>query len=105
MKKKDGDRLQIYLIRHGEKDKEGKHLSQNGIKQSKLLAKELSKIKFNKIYSSDLERCIETTNLLNKKFKIKGLYKSGLREVKGNVKDFPKNRAKQGKFYSKSNRG
>ena len=45
-------RLTIYLIRHGEKDNEGKYLSKRGIKQIKLLSNKLSKVKFDKFYSS-----------------------------------------------------
>ncbi|MFW9882326.1 MAG: histidine phosphatase family protein [Candidatus Thorarchaeota archaeon] len=55
----------IYLIRHGEKDSKGRYLSKRGIKQTKLLAKKLRNIKFKKIYSSDLERCKQTTKIIN----------------------------------------
>ncbi len=88
-------KLKIYLIRHGEKDGEGKFLSKRGIKQIKLLAKKLEKIKFDKIYSSDLERCKQTIEIINKKIKFPIIYESRLREVKGEVKEFPKKHKKE----------
>ncbi len=97
--------LKIYLIRHGEKDNEGKSLSKRGIIQSKLLAKKLRKIKFNEFYSSDLERCKQTAEIINKKVKFQIKYEPGLREVKGKVKEYPnkhkKEIAKIRKFYNK----
>ena len=87
--------LKIYLIRHGEKDNDGKCLSKRGIEQTKLLAKRLEKIKFNKIYSSDLERCKQTVEIINKKTKLPVIYESRLREVKGKVKEFPKRHKKE----------
>ncbi len=95
----------IYLIRHGEKDKEGKFLSKRGIKQTRLLAKKFKKIKFKKIYSSDLERCKQTIKIINKKLKLPINYEPNLREVKGIVKEFPKRYNKEikkiRKFYNK----
>lgn len=87
--------LNIYLIRHGEKDKEGKVLSKRGIKQVKLLKKRFSEIKIDKIYSSDLERCIQTTKILNKNQNVPVKYEERLREVKGIVKEFPKKHKKE----------
>ncbi|GEM_PF-4533455 len=94
-------RLNVYLIRHGEKDSEGKSLSKRGIKQVKLLAKRLGKIKFNKIYSSDLDRCKQTTEIINKKIKLPVIYEPGLREVKGGVKEFPRKHKKEIKNIKK----
>jgi len=102
---KENTKLKIYLIRHGEKDKEGKLLSKRGIKQSKLLAKRLGEIKFNKFYSSDLERCKQTSKIINNKIKLPIRYELGLREVKGKVKEFPNKHKKEikniKKFYNK----
>jgi|TARA_Y100000310_G_C20589790_1_gene767369 probable phosphoglycerate mutase len=95
-------KLDIYLIRHGEKDKEGKFLSKRGIKQTKLLAKRFKKIKFNKIYSSDLDRCKQTTEIINKKLKLPTIYESGLREVKGKVKENPKKYKKEVNIIKKT---
>lgn len=88
-------KLNIYLIRHGEKDNEGKFLSKKGIKQIKLLAKKFKKIKFDKIYSSDLERCKQTTEIINKQLKLPIIYEPGLREVKGIVKENPEKHKKE----------
>ena len=41
-------------------------LSSLGIRQSKDLAKKLSKVKFNHIYSSDLGRCVATAEFIKK---------------------------------------
>ena len=59
------------------------------------LAKKLSKIEFNKFYSSDLERCKQTTEIINEKIKLPIIYEPGLREVKGEVKEFPKKHKKE----------
>jgi len=91
----------IYLIRHGEKDSEGKFLSKRGVKQAKLLARRFKKIKFDKIYSSDLERCKQTAEIINKKTNLLIVYEKGLREVKGFVKEFPKKYKEEIKIIKK----
>lgn len=88
-------KLSIYLIRHGEKDQDGKFLSKRGIRQVKLLTRRLSKIDFKKIYSSDLDRCKYTTDIINRKLNLPVIYETGLREVKGEVKEFPKQHEKE----------
>ena len=62
--------LKIYLIRHGETDFNKQSLewgqddqiplNENGIAQSKKLAERLKKIKFDKLFSSDLKRAMQT---------------------------------------------
>jgi broad specificity phosphatase PhoE len=82
-------KLNIYLVRHGEKNKNGTSLSSRGLKQADFLGKELKKIKFDKIYSSDLERCKLTIEKISKYIKGDIIYDSNLREVKGKVKEYP----------------
>jgi broad specificity phosphatase PhoE len=56
--------MEIFLVRHGEFEyktiKADPGLSKRGIMQAKLLAKRLAKEKFGKIYSSDLQRTLDT---------------------------------------------
>jgi broad specificity phosphatase PhoE len=79
----------IYLLRHGEKNSNGSGLSRDGIKQSRYLARRLKKIKFDGIYSSELARCKQTVEILNKLHKKKIVFTDLINEVKGEVKDFP----------------
>lgn len=66
----------IYLIRHGHINagKEKKYIGSSdismddeGIRQAKLIKKYLEKIEFEKIFTSPLKRCIETTNIICEK--------------------------------------
>ena len=66
--------MTLTLVRHGEviEPYQGKYnghidigLSQRGKKQVKVVAKQLSSIKFDKIYCSDLRRTKETLSMLN----------------------------------------
>ena len=54
----------IYLVRHGE-DKND-NLTKLGKKQIKLLAKTFKNTKFDAFYSSPLNRCLQTSNIINK---------------------------------------
>lgn len=54
----------VYLIRHGE-DKND-NLTHLGKKQIKLLAKTLKNTKFDAFYTSPLNRCLQTSNIINK---------------------------------------
>lgn len=85
----------IYLVRHGEKNLDGSSLSRNGIRQSKYLSKRLKKLKFDKVYSSDLKRCTQTAEIVNKPHRMKIITDDALREVKGEVKDFPDKHKKE----------
>lgn len=66
----------LYLIRHGQSEgnKGGFHqnwdtpLSDNGIKQAKLLAKRLGNIHFDLIYSSPTLRARQTAEIINEEF-------------------------------------
>ncbi|MGH2606746.1 MAG: histidine phosphatase family protein, partial [Anaerolineales bacterium] len=59
----------LYLIRHGENEWVGKrlpgwapglHLNERGREQAERLAGELSSVQFQAVYSSPLERAVET---------------------------------------------
>ncbi len=98
--------LNIYIIRHGEKDKEENgSLTKKGRAQATLLANRLNKLKITKIYSSDLIRCKETAEIISKKIKLPIKYEKALREISSEVKEKPskhKNKInKIGKFWNK----
>jgi broad specificity phosphatase PhoE len=68
--------MRLYLLRHGES--EGNKLgvtqghadyklTKKGVEQVEKVSKFLSGMKIDKIYSSDLRRCAETTNIIRKK--------------------------------------
>ncbi len=62
--------MRLFLIRHGHTeilDGEAK-LSKKGMLQSKALSKKLEKLKFDKVYTSDLERSKRTTEEYTKDF-------------------------------------
>lgn len=67
--------MNIYVLRHGQTDYNlsGKFqgqvdvlLNENGIAQAKETAKELSKVKFDKVFSSPLKRAIQTVEFVAK---------------------------------------
>lgn len=67
--------MKITVIRHGETEgniarivqsRTGGVLTQNGIRQAEEAANILKKDVFDAIYSSDLERCIQTTKIVSK---------------------------------------
>lgn len=67
--------MHLFLVRHGETEENQKgiiqgqypgHLSANGLKQSQDLANKLSSEKFNAIFSSDLQRCVDTATMIAK---------------------------------------
>ena len=85
----------IYLIRHGETDWNVERkiqgqtdipLNKNGQKQAKDSSEEISKLKIDKIYSSDLSRAKETAEIINKKVGAEITFDKRLREV--NYGDF-----------------
>ena len=66
--------MEVYFVRHGETEwniqkrfqgRSNSPLTENGLKQAKLLAKKLKNIHFNKIYSSNLKRAIFTAECIN----------------------------------------
>ena len=81
----------ILLIRHGENDYVSKgrlagrlpgiHLNGNGEKQAEEIASKLSQSSINKIYSSPLERCIETIQPLADKLNLSVVPREGLAEI------------------------
>jgi broad specificity phosphatase PhoE len=80
--------MDIYFIRHGESsgNKEKKiqgsseSLTKKGKKQIKELKDKFDKIDLDLVFSSDLVRCLETTNILFKDKDIPIIYSSTLRE-------------------------
>ncbi len=68
-------KMKIYLVRHGEVSNPRKilygrmpdfHLSREGQRQIRLIARKLKKVEFNKIYTSPLERALETASIITK---------------------------------------
>ncbi len=80
----------IYLIRHGEKSEDGKSLTGTGKKQINYLAKRLFKIGIDKIYSSNISRCIESAKILSGVLGKKVVYDQSLREVGPKVFNSPR---------------
>lgn len=82
--------LKIYLIRHGETDfnKQNKEWGQDneeslndwGILQSNKLAETLKGVKFNKFFSSDLKRAMQTSKIISENCNIKVISDERLRE-------------------------
>ncbi|MDF2949657.1 MAG: alpha-ribazole phosphatase [Sedimentibacter sp.] len=82
--------MNIYLLRHGQTNlnKGGKFqgatdidLNQLGKKQAELLGKRIQKYNIDIIYSSDLKRVIETTEILNNYIGAEIIIKEELREI------------------------
>ncbi len=80
----------LYLIRHGENDFTGKrlvgrrpgvHLNERGQNQALLVGESLSSVKFRKIYSSPLERAVETAAPLSEALGRKIIVMDSLAEV------------------------
>lgn len=82
----------LYLIRHGHNEYVGKgklagwtpgvHLSEIGEKQATALAEVLSGIRFQAVYTSPLERTIETAQPLAESQRLKPIIRKGLGEIK-----------------------
>ncbi len=83
--------MKIYFVRHGQTkynilhvhQPEDAELSELGIKQAKILAKRLSKIPIDIIYSSSMRRAKQTAEIINKSLKKKLIYSDFLKEIKG----------------------
>ncbi|WP_372647976.1 histidine phosphatase family protein [Draconibacterium sp.] len=80
---------EITIIRHGEtvwnrqkriQGQRNSKLSENGITQAQLVAKALAKREFDVLVSSDLERAVETANIINKQLVLPHEYNANLRE-------------------------
>jgi probable phosphoglycerate mutase len=81
----------IFLIRHAENDfvKKGRlagrlpevHLNENGFHQAHILAEELSNIPFKAVYSSPLERAVETANPIAEAQQLEVIIRQGLNEI------------------------
>jgi broad specificity phosphatase PhoE len=91
--------MEIFLIRHGEFDfgtkEKNPPLVKAGRKQAQLIAKRLSKIKFDKIYSSDLKRNLQTLEYVKKYHKCPIIINPELREIHREV-----NGAKRRKYVA-----
>lgn len=89
--------LKVYLIRHGETDfnKQDKKWEQSaetslnevGIKQSKKLAQRIKRIKFDKLFSSDLKRTLQTAEIVSKALEVSIIKDKRLREYNPNKVD------------------
>jgi len=86
--------MRIYLVRHAEKESEGENpnLTKKGIKQAKLLARKLKKIKFTKFYCSNLNRAIETAEIVSKEIKLKLIHENCLREFESTYRIFKRDK-------------
>lgn len=82
--------MNIYLLRHGQTNlnKNGKFqsavdkdLNEIGKKQAKLLGKRIQKYHIDIIYSSDLKRVVETSEILNNYLDTEIIIKEELREI------------------------
>ena len=60
--------MRLILLRHGEHDKD--HLTLEGEKNVKSIAKQLKEFNVAKIYSSSANRCVETAEIVQKLLKI-----------------------------------
>lgn len=82
----------IYLLRHGLDDEDyvggysNISLTSEGINQVKQVIPKLKKLNINKIYTSDIKRALETTNIINSNLKLPIQIDKNLRELdKGNL--------------------
>lgn len=80
---------EITIIRHGEtiwnaqqriQGQRNSKLSENGIRQAGLVAKALAKREFDVLISSDLERAVETAEIINKELLLPLGYNENIRE-------------------------
>ncbi|WP_045027873.1 histidine phosphatase family protein [Draconibacterium sediminis] len=80
---------EITIIRHGEtvwnrqkriQGQRNSKLSENGITQAELVAEALGKREFDVLISSDLQRAVETANIINKQLVLPHEYNANLRE-------------------------
>lgn len=76
----------IYLLRHGADDEtriggySDVSLTEEGIKELKQARQFINNLEFEKIISSDVKRCIDTTNIINEGINKEVIYTDKLRE-------------------------
>ena len=82
--------MNIYLLRHGQtnlnkfrkyKSAADKEINELGKKQAELLGKRLEKYNIDIIYSSDLKRAVQTSEIINKYINTDIIIKEELREI------------------------
>lgn len=78
--------MNIYLIRHGQKDDSSKNcasmeLTKKGFKQANLLGKRLMKCNIERIYTSDMVRAVQTSEEINKYLNVEVIVEHELREI------------------------
>jgi len=78
-------KLNIFLVRHGEKTDDGRDLTSKGKKQAKLLAKRMNDYNIDRIISSPLPRCDKTAKIINGVLKKEVEYSDALREIPENA--------------------
>ena len=83
----------ILFVRHA--DAINDKLTKIGQMQCELLSQEPEQIKFSKIYSSPLERCVKTAEVFAKKFNLKIQIENNLREREQLDGKLPKNKKEQ----------
>ena len=82
--------MQIYIIRHGETDWNTKRLlqgatdiplNQNGIEAARLTAEALKEIPFDEIYTSPLQRAVQTAEIMRGDRRIPIIKDERLKEI------------------------
>lgn len=101
--------MQIIIVRHGISEwntigrwqgQKDTPLSEKGMKQAKEMAKALSEIKIDKIYSSDITRCVQTAEEINKGRNLEIITRPELREIDiGVAEGLFKQEIKKKKWY------
>jgi broad specificity phosphatase PhoE len=73
--------MNIYLIRHGQQALPQPQLSETGVWQAHRLGQRLKKSGIQRIYSSHLERALQTAQILNQYLDVELLIRPDLREI------------------------
>ena len=86
--------MKLYLVRHADKEKEGENpsITKKGIRQVKLLARRMKKLKVDEFYCSDLNRAKQTAEIVSKEIKLKPKQEISLREFEGETIKQSKNK-------------
>lgn len=79
--------MEILFVRHAEKNTELEDgpLTEKGVKQAKVLAKRLSKEKFDEFYCSNLKRAKETSKFISEKIGLAPVVEESLNEFESNL--------------------